>query len=165
MTLTAAHTDPGSRARRVGYCVAVLANVALLYAANAWPGWQALPFLTEDMSLVLWLVNASLIIGIAANAVYLVADPPWVKALGEVLTTGVGLMALIRMWQVFPFDFGESQVDWPLVAHVVLAVAMAGSVIGIVAALVALARRGTATFDPVAGSSHPLPVRAQRGRG
>ena len=52
---------------------------------------------------VLWLVNLSLAAGIAANVVYLAYDPPWVRSLGDLVTTGIGLAAAIRIWQVFPF--------------------------------------------------------------
>lgn len=50
-----------------------------------------------------------------ANLVYLLHDPRWLKALGDVVTTAVGLVAVLRMWAVFPFDFGDSSFD--LVDH------------------------------------------------
>lgn len=131
---------PGQLSRRVGYTVAMVLNVALLVLVNVVPGWQALPFLTDDFAAVLWLVNASIIAGVLANAVYVVHDPPWVRALGDVVTTSVGLAALIRMWQVFPIDFAETWVDMDLVARWVLAVGIAGSVVGIVAGAARLVR-------------------------
>ena len=137
------HTEqrrPPVATRRVGYVAAVVVNVFMLYAVNVWPGWDALPFLTEDTRDVLGLVNASMLVGLAANAVYLLRDPPWLRALGDVVTTSVGLAALVRIWQVFPLDFGDSTFDWALVAHVLLGVAIVGSMIGIVAGLVSLVR-------------------------
>jgi uncharacterized membrane protein len=65
-----------------------------------------------------------------------------------VVTTSVGLAALVRMWQVFPLDFGDSTFDWPLVAHVLLGVAIVGSVIGILVGLTSLVR-DVATHHPV----------------
>ena len=131
---------PGQLSRRVGYTVAMVLNVALLVLVNVVPGWQALPFLTDDFAAVLWLVNASIVVGVLANAVYVVHDPPWVRAVGDVVTTSVGLAALIRMWQVFPIDFAETWVDMDLVARWVLAVGIAGSVVGIVAGAARLVR-------------------------
>lgn len=131
---------PGVATRRVGYVAAVVVNAFLLYAVNVWPGWDELPFLTEDTPDVLGLVNASMLVSVAANAVYLVHDPPWLRALGDVVTTSVGLAALVRIWQVFPLDFGDSTFDWALVVHILLGVAVVGSVIGIVAALASLVR-------------------------
>ena len=131
---------PGPVSRRVGYTIAIVVNVILLVLVNDVPGWQAVPFLTVDFTQVLWLVNASLVAGIVANAVYVVHDPRWVRALGDVVTTGVGLAALVRLWQVFPVAFSEASVDLDLLARWVLAVGIAGSVIGIVAAAARLVR-------------------------
>ena len=126
--------------RRVGYVVAVLVNAAVLYAVNVWPGWQALPFLTEDMRLVLGLVNASMLVSIVANMVYFVADPRWLKALGDIVTTAVGIAALVRMWQIFPFDFSGSSFDWALVVRVAMGVAIGGSAIALVVAFVSFVK-------------------------
>jgi hypothetical protein len=51
-------------ARRFGYLIAVAVNAAILYAANVWPGWRAVPFLTEATLQVLWLVNVSLAVAL-----------------------------------------------------------------------------------------------------
>jgi hypothetical protein len=140
LTLTAAPRRPAVAARRVGYVVAALVNAALLYAANSWPGWEAVPFLTGDMRLVMGLVNASIVVNLAANVAYLVRDPAWLKALGDMLTTVVGIVALLRIWQVFPLDFGSSSFDWALVARIMLGVAIVGSAIGVVAAVASFAK-------------------------
>jgi hypothetical protein len=135
---------PPVATRRVGYVVAVLVNAALLYAANVWPGWATLPFLTEDTAQVMPMVNASITVSLVANGVYLLRDPRWLKALGDVVTTTVGLVAVVQMWQVFPFDFDDGGLDWTLVVRVLLGVAIVGSVIGIVAGLVSFVRSVTA---------------------
>jgi hypothetical protein len=141
MTLTeTASKRPAVGTRRVGYVVAVLVNATVLYAVNVWPGWQGLPFLTEDMSLVLGLVNASIVVSIVANAVYVVADPRWLKALGDILTTAVGIAALLRMWQVFPFDFSGTSFDWALAVRVAMGVAIGGSAIAVVVAFVSFVK-------------------------
>jgi hypothetical protein len=89
---------------------------------------------------VLPLVNASIIAGIAANAVFILLDPVWLRALGDIVTTSVGLAAMVRLWQVFPFDFTQTFVNLEVVARVVLVVGIAGSVIGIVVAVGRLVR-------------------------
>ncbi len=140
MTLTEVPKRPVVAARRAGYVVAVLVNAAILCAVNVWPGWQALPFLTDDVSLVLGLVNASILVNVVANMVYVVADPRWLKALGDVLTTGVGLAALLQIWRVFPFDFSGSSFDWALVVRIAVGVAIGGSAIAIVVAVVSFVK-------------------------
>jgi hypothetical protein len=143
MTLTSTTTTtrrPTSAARRGGYAVAVLFNAALLVALDRWPGWEAVPFLTGETTSVTGLVNASIIVNLVANLVYLLRDPLWLKALGDMVTTTVGIFALVRIWTVFPFDFADSSFDWVLVARIVLGVAVVGSLIGVVAALFTLLR-------------------------
>ena len=141
MTLTeTASKRPAVGDRRVGYVVAVLVNAAVLYAVNVWPGWQALPFLTQDMRLVLGLVNASMLVSIVANMAYFAADPRWLKALWDIATTAVGIAALVRMWQVFPFDFSGSSFDWALVVRVAMGVAIGGSAIALVVAFVSFVK-------------------------
>jgi len=96
-----------------------------------------MPFLTSDTGQVLWLVNLSLAAGIAANAVYLAYDPPWVRSLGDLATTGIGLATAIRLWQVFPFALSSG---WSIAVRVLLVVAIAGSCIALVVQIVSLAR-------------------------
>ncbi|MCR6492501.1 hypothetical protein [Cellulomonas sp. P24] len=140
MTTITTVRRPGPVARRFGYVVAIAVNAAILYAANVWPGWDAVPFLTSATDQVLGLVNASIVVSIVANVVYLMSDPRWLKALGDVATTAVGLAALVQIRAVFPFAFTHGRVDWDLVTNVVLVVAIVGSAIGIVAALVTFVR-------------------------
>ena len=138
-------TQKKAAGRRAGYLVAVIVNAMLLYAINSWPGWESVPFLTDDTTRVLGWVNASVVASLVANSIYLVADPPRLKALGDLAVNGVGLYALIRIWQVFPFDFAdESTVPWALIARTVLVVSIIGTIIGIIGALVRVAtgRRG-----------------------
>ena len=113
-----------------------------------WPGWEALPYLTEDTPQVMPVVKASILVSLVTNAVYLAHDPRWLRALGDVTTTTVGLAALVRVWQVFPFDFSDGTFDWSLVVHVLLGVAIVGSVIGILVSLTSFVR-DVATHHPV----------------
>lgn len=138
MTLTTAQRRPSVAARRFGYGVTIVLNAAVLAAVNVWPGWQIIPFLTADMVMVLPWMNASIIAGVVANTVYLVDDRPRLRALGNVVTTLIGAIGLVRMWQVFPFDFGDAGFDWALVMRVLLALGLIGSVIAIVASIVTL---------------------------
>jgi hypothetical protein len=126
--------------RRVGYIVSIAINAAILYAANRSPGWDVVPFLTGRMPEVLGLVNASLIAGIVANAVYVVWDPPRLHALGDLVTLSIGIAAMTRLWQVFPFDFSAYAFNWEVVTRILLGLGIAGSAIGLIVALVTLVR-------------------------
>jgi hypothetical protein len=130
--------------RRAGYTVGAVVNALLLGAVNRWPGWDAVPFLTQDTRQVLGWVNASIVVGLVANLVYAAADPPRLKALGDGLQNLVGLAAIVKLWQVFPFDFAQGGFDWDLLARWVLGVGALGSLVALVLALVRLVRSGTA---------------------
>jgi hypothetical protein len=131
---------PPPAARRFGYLIAAAVTAAMLYLIDVWPGWQELPFLTDDTKQVLWLVNVSLVASISANVVYVAYDPAWLKSLGDLVTTGIGLTVLARLWQVFPFDFSGYSFNWDALARFVLVVAIVGSIIGILVQFVSLVR-------------------------
>jgi hypothetical protein len=139
MNVLAPVRRPSVAARRVGYVIAAMLTVGLWYIVNVEPGWRELSFLTDDTARVLALFNLSLAISVMVNVLYLAYDSPWVRALGDMATTGVGLAVLVRVWQVFPFAFTGS-FDWPLLVRVVLIVAIGGSIIGIVVSTVTLLR-------------------------
>jgi hypothetical protein len=129
---------PAPAVRRVGYLLAGFINLGLLVAVNISPGWESLPILTSDTRLVVPLVNLSLAVGVLANLAYLALDPAWVRSLGDLISGLVGIAAMARIWAVFPFDFGAYSFDWGLLTRMVLLVAIAGSLIGVVAAIVRL---------------------------
>ena len=141
MTVTAPARRPPVATRRIGYVIAAAINTALMYAINVWPGWQTVPFLTDATHRVLGLVTFSLAMSLIVNVIFLFADPPWVKAFGNLVTAGIGLAVLVRVFQVFPFDFTTSSFDWGLLIRVVMGVGIAGAALGVLVGFVSLMRR------------------------
>lgn len=132
---------PGPAARRVGYVIAVVVNLAMLYAVHVWPGWSALSFLTADTRLVLGLLDASMVVGVVINVIYVGYDGPAVKAPGDILTSALALAVFVRIWQVFPFDFAAvTTFDAALLVRFVVVIAAIGAAIGLIVQLAALAR-------------------------
>jgi hypothetical protein len=129
---------PSVTARRGSYTAALLTNTVMLYLINGWPGWQAVPFLTDDTEKVIGLVNASIVASLVVNAMYLGYDGRWFKHLGDMTLATFGMLVAVRMWTVFPFAFAASGLDWSLVVRALLVVAIVGSGIGIVANAVPL---------------------------
>jgi hypothetical protein len=136
---TRTRARPRAASRRAGYVVAVGVSALLLYLLNRSPGWQAVPFLTDAMNRVIGVVNLSITAGLVANLVYVVWDPTWLKALGDLATTCAGVLAMLRIWQVWPFDFPAGS-PWNLVAHVALGLGLVGGAIGIVESTVRYVR-------------------------
>ena len=141
MPLDASAHRPPAATRRVGYLVAIALITAVLIILNGAPGWQAIPFLTGDTSQVLGLVNLSLAAGLAVNLVYLVYDPPWLKALGDLITSAIGLAVAIRVWQVFPFTFHGSAAWCATALRLLLVIAIGGSALSVLIQAASLGRR------------------------
>ncbi|MEU5264660.1 hypothetical protein [Amycolatopsis sp. NPDC021455] len=142
MTTSVRKRRPPVRTRRAGYLVGVVANSVLLVLVNAWPGWEVLPFLTPAFPTVLGLVDLALVAGLVTGLVQLWQDPEWLVALDGVVTSCAGLAALVRLWQVFPFDFTGTTFDWALTVRIVLVVGLAGTAIGLLVQLGTLVRAG-----------------------
>jgi hypothetical protein len=140
MAATAPSRRTPQSARRIGYLAAAAILAVMMFLLNVAPGWSVVPFLTAETDQVLLLVNASLGAGLVANLTYLLYDPVWVKALGEVITALISIVALARIWDVFPFDFRDYSYNWAWVARMAIAFVILGSVIAIVTNLIRLVR-------------------------
>jgi hypothetical protein len=127
---------PSSAARRTGYVIAAVMNGAMWYLVNVHPTWHAVPILTADTRLVLPWFNLSWFVTLAVNVLYVAHDPRWLVAAGNVLTTALGLVALISLMAVFPFDFPTQA--WTTAAHVLLVIAIIGTAVGLFVFLIKL---------------------------
>ena len=127
-------------ARRGGYVVSILINAVLIYLLDAHPGWRALPFLTPATVQVIGLFTLTLAAGIAANAVYFIADPPRLRAFGDLSTLTISLVTAVRTWQVFPFAFHGSMAFWTVIVRILLIIGIGGVCIGLLYSLVTLVR-------------------------
>ena len=125
MTTHTAHWD-SAHTGRSGYVGSAVVQGIMLWLVNGWPGWDAVPFLTRDTELVIGLVNATLVVTLVANLVYAVADPPRLKAFGDLVIAVVGLVALARIRAVFPFDLTSG---WETTVRVLLAISFVVNVI------------------------------------
>lgn len=125
-----------SASRRLGYRLAIVLNLALVYLVNVWPGWQAVSWLTPETSDVVGVVNLSLVVGAVVNLAYLAYDQPWFRALGDLVTAAIAVVVVVRVLAVFPFDFSGYDIDWAPVARIVLVVAIVGTAIGTLVSLV-----------------------------
>lgn len=139
-TATAPTRRRSTASRRAGHLIAATLLGVFLFLLNGEPGWRDIPFLTGDTAQVIGLVNVSLIVSLVANLLYAGFDRRWLKNLGDLVTTGIGLIVLIRIWQVFPFDFTGYWFDWPLLIRILLIVGIAGSAIGLLVHAVSLRR-------------------------
>jgi hypothetical protein len=111
---------------RIGYVVAIVVNVVLLYVAHHLLSWHV-PFVTDRWNLVLWAVDLSLVATIAANAAYVIYDARWFKRVTQIGLNIVALLVVYLLYTFLPFDLGVGIVDFAF--RIALLFAMVGVVI------------------------------------
>lgn len=129
VTIPRALVDLG---RRFGYAVAAGINAVLYFVVSHIVEWEWPGFITADFDRVDEIVLLSLGASVVANLVYMWSDTMPLKAFMEATVNGVSLVATIRLWQVFPFDFSENSFDWTTITRVVLGVALIGTAIALI---------------------------------
>ena len=127
-------------ARRGGYVGSILINAVLIYLLDGHPGWRAVPFLTPATAQVIGMFTLTLAAGIAAHIVYIIADPPRLRAFGDLITLTILLVTALRIWQVFPFAFHGSMAFWAVIVRILLIMGIVGMCIGLLYSLVTLVR-------------------------
>lgn len=128
-----------------GYLIAGLVYVSILVIINVRPGWRELPFVTEDLTGILWVVNLSLAFGAVVNVAYLWHDPAWFGSAGQIGESALGLAAEVCLLQVFPFDLSAYSFNWSALTRLFLVLAAVGSVVTIAVELTRLANLGIST--------------------
>jgi hypothetical protein len=92
--------------RRVGYLVAALVNVVLVWAASRVDEWFPGLFSGAYGDVLSW-VTASLWATVAVNVTWAWRDPPWWRHLGQAGLHAVSILVAQRVWVVFPFDVDD----------------------------------------------------------
>lgn len=147
--LTLTHPGHPTAGRRVGYVVAALVNVAMLWVAGHLLGWGWPAFLTDAFDDLLPFVAVSLLLSAVVNLLWAASDPPWFKHVGQIAMNVVSLIVAVETWQIFPFDFSGYASFWEPLARTVIIVAAFGIV---VSTCVELVRLVVETGD---GAAHP----------
>lgn len=133
---------PAPSTRRIGYGVAVVVNVVMLFVVQNFLAWGWPAFLTADFDRVVGIISISLIASIIFNLAYLWYDPDWFRHAGQAVTGAVSLAVMVRIYQVFPFDFSRWAFDPTGAAKVALVAAMVGVGIAIAIEFVKMMKSG-----------------------
>ncbi len=123
--------DPDRAWSRAGFLVGAAVNAILLWVAERLPDWFS--FVTEDWDRVLPAVRVSLVTALVVYLVRFVWSPPPMGPAADGITAAVNLVAAVRVFRVFPFEF-DTGFPASLLVRFVLVVAIIGSVIALVAA-------------------------------
>ena len=122
--------------KRFGYSIAIALNALFLFFVNNVLEWGLFSWLTNDFEQVIPILNFSLGLGIVLNAIYLIGDPPLLKSSTQLISNIVSLLVVVRMYRVYPFDFGAYSFNWDLLMRIMLILGIVGTSIGIISELV-----------------------------
>lgn len=114
--------------RQTGYVISVVVNAIVLWIVNNLLDWEWPSFLTDSFSDLLPIINISLIATIVVNVAWVLFDPEWFKHAAQAVLNVISLVAAVRTWQVFPFDFSAYSFDWEIVARVAIGLGIFGLV-------------------------------------
>ncbi len=145
--------DTGGEKRtmsRIGYAIAVVGNLALLFVANNLLAWGWFPFLTDDFEQLLPIVNLSLIVGAIVNAALVLYNAQWFRSIGQIVQNVFGLFVVVTTLKVFPFDFSPYRINWTTITRIVLIMLAVLVGIGTIAEFVKMIRSlgGTGQSNP-----------------
>ncbi len=114
---------------RVGYAIAVVVNLVLLFIVSNLLAWGWVPFLTDDFEQLLPIVNLSFVVAAGANVAFIFYNARWFRSVGQIVQSIVSLFVIVATLKVFPFDFSPYSIDWAMITRVGLV--LVGAVIGI----------------------------------
>lgn len=131
----------------VGHLIAIAVNLVLLYVVRNLGEWDLLPFLTDDYDRVIEPLSVSIIATIIGRALRILLPGRRIGLLIDGIVTAFGFYALLRVYQVFPFEFDPDGFRWDLLTRFVLIVGMLGSAIGVLVTPLRLLQGAMPTDD------------------
>ena len=112
--------------KRANYIASAIFNLILLWVVNKIPDWNII-FITDKFVAVLWALNLSIAVQIAANFMLIFYNPLFLHYLAETGIALVSLIAVFVLYTVFPFDFSFVG-DWlNLIVKIALLIGVIGT--------------------------------------
>jgi hypothetical protein len=103
------------RSKRGDYIGAIVVSIIMLWVVNKIPGWHW-GFIRDNYMVILWILNANLLVQIAGNAVMLLLEYRVVRRLGVIATEAASFVTQLVLYYIYPFDFsrypGLTWLDW-----------------------------------------------------
>ena len=139
-------SDTRRPVRANGYIGSIVVNAVLLYGVGHLVEWQ-IGWITPAWSDVVWALNLSLEVSLAANALFFLYDHDWFRYPVLAVCSLFALQAVFVLYAVFPFDFGIAWNDVARLALLALIVAIGiGTLVTAVLAVLHLARTAAREF-------------------
>lgn len=124
--------------RRLGYLVGIAVSAGILFVVNNLLRWDIVPFLTADFEQLVPIVNASLVISIVVNAIWILYDAAWIRATGQIILNLTSIAVLALTLRVYPFDFSQYSFDWESLTKAIITFLIIALVIATIVEIVKL---------------------------
>lgn len=118
------------------------ANAVVLVGVVRYLNPSTLPFLTDGIDRVAQFIRLALAISLIGNVTRIWYSPSWFVGLADLVATLAGMVATLRLFQVFPFDFDDGTTPWTTVVRLLLIAAMVGAAFGIALSMSRLLAHG-----------------------
>jgi hypothetical protein len=114
--------------KRGEYIANIIFNLIFLWIVNKIPDWD-LPFIRDNYTVVLWVLNMSILVQIGSNILQLVAGVAGVRYFSRMVAEAAGFITGMVLFYIYPFDFshlqGFSWLDWFLPIALIIGMAVA----------------------------------------
>jgi len=143
MVMTQENTTEKPRKRHRGEAIgSIIWNLIFLYIVNKVPDWD-LTFINERYDIVLWVLNLNIIVNLIGYGSILFLDFRWLWHLVRAILDAAGLVVLLVLYFLYPFNFSEvggwSWLD--IVLPIAFIIGMVASGVGMIINLVKLILR------------------------
>jgi hypothetical protein len=109
-----------SGARKVGYFVAIVVMIVLIYVLRHLRQW-GFDFLTDDFGKCLRYIEFSIYVSIGAQVLFIIYDNRWFKHIINGISNIAGAVALIMIYVIFPFDIEDGTwIKWIKIGILIL---------------------------------------------
>ncbi len=89
----------------------IIFNLIFLWVLSMVPGWQ-LAFLKSNYMVVLTILQINCVVQIALAVLLLIIDPRGLRLFVKAVSEAAGLVALVMMYYLYPFNFSNVNLSW-----------------------------------------------------
>jgi len=121
------------RSKRGDYIGAIVVSMIMLWIVNKIPDWHW-GFIRDNYMVILWILNANILVQIAGNAVMLLLDYRVVRRLGVIATETASFVTQLVLYYIYPFDFsnypGLTWLDWFIPVALIIGMVVSAAKVG-----------------------------------
>jgi len=123
------HKEKPYSSKRAEFIWNIIWNFVFLWVVNKIPDWD-LDFIRNNYGAVLWILNVNIVVQIVGNFLLVMITLHSIRYLIRILVEASGLVTLLSLYYIYPFDFshwhGWFWLDWFLPVAFIIGMVVAG---------------------------------------